>query len=218
MQCLRIALVTAWVAAGCVKQLPPAPAPAAVAPPMPAMPPPPGGHGRLVVDVVEGPTQVQRIRMNAEQHDVGKGRVGYHLVETPEPLCATSPCVSDLPVGNVLLGFPVIGNNATEVELVHIGPDPSVYRRSLSIYTDNTGAERVLGIIATSLGGAAAITGTVLLPVGLARDNTALTTAGGITLGAGALLITLGILAIRHDAPTYRPGSSNHFPLAPANP
>jgi len=26
-------------------------------------------------------------------------------------------------------------------------------------------------------------------------------------------LIAFGIWAIRHDAPTYRPGSSNHFPL-----
>jgi hypothetical protein len=40
-----------------------------------------------------------------------------------------------------------------------------------------------------------------------------MTTAGGLTLGAGALAIVLGILAIRADSPTYRPGSSNHYPL-----
>ncbi|HEY6039727.1 MAG TPA: hypothetical protein VIV58_35845, partial [Kofleriaceae bacterium] len=71
----------------------------------------------------------------------------------------------------------------------------------------------VLGIIATSLGGASAITGTVLLPIGLSDGNNSLTTAGAITLGGGALLMALGIWAIRTDAPTYRPGSINHFPL-----
>jgi hypothetical protein len=71
----------------------------------------------------------------------------------------------------------------------------------------------VLGIIATSLGSASAITGAALLPIGLSKDNNTMTTAGGITLGAGALAIVLGILAIRADSPTYRPGSSNHYPL-----
>ena len=96
---------------------------------------------------------------------------------------------------------------------MHIGPEPSVYRRSLSIYEDQTGATRVTGIILTAVGGTSAATGAVLLPIGLAKDSTGMTTAGGITLGAGAALLTLGILMMRADAPTYRPGSSNHFPL-----
>jgi hypothetical protein len=137
------------------------------------------------------------------------------LFEVPEVLCATAPCATDIPVGNVLLGFPVVGKpNVTEVELVNVGPDPSVYRRSLSIYNDNTGGTRVLGIIATAVGGTAVMTGTALLPIGLAKDIDGLTVAGSISLGAGAALLALGIWAIRHDAPTYRPGSSNHFPLA----
>ncbi len=157
--------------------------------------------------------------MDARPIDKGNGRVGFQLFESPEWLCTASPCVADVPAGNVLLGFPVLGNSdATEVELVHVGPEPSVYRRSLSVYTDNTGGTRVMGIIMTSVGAASAITGTALLPVGLAKGNDGLTISGGITLGVGAALIALGIWAIRHDAPTYRPGSSNHFPLAPASP
>jgi hypothetical protein len=100
-----------------------------------------------------------------------------------------------------------------EVELVNVGPEPSVYRRSLSIYEDRTGGVRVFGIVMTAVGGASAITGVALLPIGLSRDNDGLAAAGAITLGAGAALLALGIWAIRHDAPTYQPGSSNHFPL-----
>lgn len=189
--------------------------PQAVAPPLQPAPPSPGGHGRLVVDVVEGPAPVQRIKMAATAQTNDRGRTSYRFNEVPEVFCAQAPCVVDVPVGNVLLGFPVIGNNALEVELVHVGPDPSVYRRSLSIYEDNTGGVRLFGILSTSIASASLITGTVLLPIGLAKDNTGLTTAGGITLGLGTIFVALGIWAINADAPTFRPGSSNHFPLAP---
>jgi hypothetical protein len=216
---LCIALVITSAPIACVKQLPPAPVPPTVAPPLQAAAPPPGGQGRLVVDVVDGPTPVQRIRMASQQVDRGPGRVSYRLLETPELLCATSPCIADVALGNVLLGFPVLGDpGAMEVELVHVGPEPSVYRRALSIYKGKSGGLRVLGIVATAVGGSAVLTGATLLPIGLSDDNRGLTTAGGISLGAGAVLLTLGILAIRHDAPTYRPGSSNHFPLDAARP
>jgi len=144
------------------------------------------------------------------------GHTTYELHEAPTLLCAVTPCVTNLPVGNVLLGFPVIGDDdKQEVELVHIGAEPSVYRRSLSVYNDSSGGLRLFGILATSIGGASAITGTALLPIGLAKDNTGLTVSGGITLGVGALALAIGIWAIRADSPTYRPGSSNHFPLGP---
>lgn len=197
---------------GCVKQLPAAPVPAAVVPAMQPAPPPPEGQARLVVDVVDGPTPVQRVRMAPTPNSTG--RPGFHFDEASEPFCTPSPCAVDLPFGNVLLGFPRIGDpGVTEIEVVHVGPESSVYRRSLSAYDGRTGGLRVLGIIATSLGGASAITGTVLLPIGLSDGNASLTTAGAITLGGGALLMALGIWAIRTDAPTYRPGSINHFAL-----
>lgn len=188
--------------------------PQAVAPQVDAAPPPPNGYGRLVVDVVEGPTAVQQIRMESKPVVNSRGRTSYRFTELPGVLCPASPCATDVPAGNVLLGFPVVGKDGMEVELVNVGPDPSVYRRSLSIYEDRTGVTRVLGIITTALGGASLMTGAALLPIGLSRDNGGLTMAGGITLGAGTVALVLGILAIRADAPTFRPGSSNHFPLA----
>jgi hypothetical protein len=206
---MRVATIVPVFLAACVKQLPPAPVPPAVVPPMQPAPPPPEGQARLLVDVVDSHVPVQRVMLAPYP-----GRKGVMLSEKPQPLCAPSPCAVDLPFGNVALGFPVIGDpDALEVELVHVGPDSSVYRRSLSVYDDRTGALRVIGIIAASVGGASAITGTALLPIGLSDGNTGLTAAGGITLGAGAALLALGIWAIRTDAPTYRPGSANHFAL-----
>ena len=52
-----------------------------------------------------------------------------------------------------------------------------------------------------------------LLPIGLSDGNDDLAIAGGITLAAGAVAVALGILAIRADADTYRPGAANHFSL-----
>lgn len=209
--------ILAAVAAGpsaCVKYLPPAPPPPPVAPRVDA-PAPPAGTARLVVDVVEGAIPVQRVHMRPEPSDNGRGRLSVRFVEVPEPLCTSTPCVADLPPGNILLGFPVLGDpGSREVELVHVGPEPSVYRRSLSIYDGRTGGLRVFGILGTSIGGTSMIAGTTLLPIGLAKDSAGLTLAGGITLGAGAALLALGIWAIRHDAPTFRPGSSSHFPLS----
>ncbi|HVK85166.1 MAG TPA: hypothetical protein VM513_13710 [Kofleriaceae bacterium] len=208
----------AVLAAGCVRQLPPAPTPPPVAPRVEAAAPPPQGYGRLIVDVVEGPAPVQRIHMASQPVDNGRGRTVYRFSEQPEPLCTAAPCAADVPIGNILLAFPVVGRNAQEVELVHVGPDPSVYRRALSIYEDKTGGTRVAGIIATSLGGTAMMTGAALLPIGLAKDNSGLTLAGSVSLGAGVVSLVLGILAMRADAPTFRPGASNHFPLQGATP
>ena len=211
-----LGFLAALLSAACVKTLPPAPTPQAVVPRLdPAALPRDGTP--LIVDVVEGPTPVQRIGMTPQPTENAQGRVSFRFTESPQVLCAPSPCAAAMPPGNVLLGFPVLGKpDALEVELVHIGSEPTVYRRSLSVYEDHTGAVRILGIVGAALGGSAAITGTALLPTGLAKDNRDLAFAGGITLGAGAALLALGIWAIRYDSPTYRPGSSNHFPLPPS--
>jgi hypothetical protein len=211
-----LVLAAALASAGCVRELPPRPAPDAIVPAMNTASEPAPGQGRLVIDVVDGPAPVQRVDMKAEPFDDGQGRTRFRFHEAPEPLCATSPCVVDLTPGNVLLGFPVAGDDhPLEVELVHVGEETAVYRRSLSHYRRNKGALWVLGIVGTSLGGTSMITGTTLLPLGLSDGNDGLTIAGATTLGGGALLLTLGILAIRADSPTFRPGSAIHFSLAP---
>ena len=209
---VAVALLCVVVAGSCVRQLPPAPTPEPRAPAVDTTAPLAPGYGRLVIDVVEGPTAVQRVHMQAQQVDSSLGRSGFWFVETPELLCPTSPCVADLPIGNVLLGFPVLGDSgSSEVELVYVDSEPTVYRRSLSIYENHGGAGRVLGIVAASLGGMSMTTGAALLPIGLAKDKDGLTLAGATTLGAGAIVLTFGILGIVRYAPTYRTGAALHF-------
>lgn len=211
-----LALLAALATVACVRRLPPAPTPEARVPAVDTRAPLAAGHGRLVIDVVDGPTLLDRVRMVATQvaptAEQARGSVVFS--EAAEPLCQ-SPCVTDVPLGNLVLSFPVLGNpGAREIELVHVGPEAAVYRRSLSVYrVKKKGARYVLGIIATALGGAAVTTGVVLLPIGLDKDNDGLTTAGAISLGAGAVVLAWGIWAVRRDATTYRPGSALHFSL-----
>jgi hypothetical protein len=197
----------------CTKTLPPAAAPERVAPQFDATAELAEGEGRLVVDVVDGSSAVERVHMMSQQVNDADGAVRFVFVENPEVLCASSPCVTDLPAGNILLGFPVIGDpGVREVELVHVGAnETSVYRRNLSYYSGRTGNTRTLGIVGTALGGMAATAGAAMLPVGLAKDSDGLTIAGGASLLGGSALLALGIWAIRADAATYRPGSSIHF-------
>jgi hypothetical protein len=198
---------------GCMKNLPPAPTPLAVAPALDTSAPVAQGSGRLVVDVVDGPVTVSRVRLDARQITKPDGRTSYALDEAPEVLCARAPCVADVPLGNMLIGFPVLGRpDDLEVELVHIGPEPSVYRRTLSQRSPGGGLY-VTGIVATSIGGAALMTGSALLPIGIAKDIDGMTIAGGASLAAGTALLVLGIIAINKYAPSFRPGAANHFLL-----
>ncbi|MBZ0233057.1 MAG: hypothetical protein K8M05_12065 [Deltaproteobacteria bacterium] len=202
----------AVLAAACVRQLPAAPTPEPIAPPIATSAPAPAeGMGRLVVDVVDGPMPVYRVHMQPTAVAGDDGRVRYRFSEKPESFCLAAPCLLEVPSGNVLLAFPMIGKGQLETELVHVDPGTTVYRRSLSLYQDNTGALRTWGIVSTAVGGTATMTGAVLLPIGLGEDMDGMTTAGAITLGAGIAMLVFGIWAIRKDAPTYRPGSANHF-------
>lgn len=208
-------VAAACLVSACVRHLPPAPIPAAIRPPVATTQVAPG-RARLVVDVVDGRGPVHRVWMRSTRVDGSQGRVSFRFEEQPEVICAQPPCSLDVAPGNLLLGYPVLGRaNALEVELVHVGPDPSVYRRSLSEFDDRSGALQTLGIVGASTGGAGLLTGAVLLPIGLAGGRDAMSMAGGVTLGAGAALLALGIWAMRHDADTFRPGSANHYVMTP---
>jgi len=210
---LRLCIAVLLPVAGCVKRLPPAATPPPLVPAqVEASAPPAAGTGRLVVDVVDGPAPVQRVRMDPQPVTTPKGRTAYRFDEKSDVLCQASPCIADLAPGNVLLGFPVRGApNDLETEMVFVGPQTNVYRRTLSEYHE--GHPGVYGILMTSLGGTAMMAGSVFLPIGLAKDIGGMTTAGAVSLGAGVLALTLGIIALRHNASTYRPGSMLHFTL-----
>lgn len=214
--CLLV--LTLSLTSGCVEHLPPANTPDRVIPASATATAVPQGQGRLVVDVVDGPTQVQRVTMEPHPVDNGSAIQTWWFSESYTPLCETSPCVVDLAPGNVLLGFPVIGSrNEFEVDLVHISEEPTVYRRALS-HAGGGGGGFVLGIVGVTFGGMSAVTGMALLPIGLAKDKDGMTLAGGITLGVGAVLVGLSTLAMIVDRPQYQAGASAHYPVATATP
>lgn len=208
-----LALFGLALACGCNRQLPAAPTPQPVAPTVASAAPLGEGEGQLYIDVVDGPTQVQRIYMQPNAVTDNQGKTRYEFVESPETLCDQTPCVVNLPLGNVVLGFPVTGNpRATDVELVHVESEATVYRRALSFHKPvHRGSARTLGIVATSFGGMSMVAGAALLPLGLSKDSSGMTISGAISLGVGGVLTALGIWSVSGTGSTYRPGSAIHF-------
>lgn len=122
----------------------------------------------------------------------------------------------DLPLGNVVLGFPYLNDVTTfETQLIHIAPEPAVYRKELTLRDPAARGPQALGIVGATFGGASMIVGAVLLPIGLADDRGGFVTAGGITLGAGAVLLALGVVALVSNPTIERDGSHAHFQLQP---
>lgn len=207
-----IVLLALSFAGACVHELPPAATPERVVPAGIELPPA-DGTGHLVIDVVDGPTPVQRVSMEAQPFEDEAGRQTWRFSESMSLMCPRSPCIANVGTGNVLLAFPVVGDSeALEVELVHVGDQTTVYRRALSHYDGGSGTY-VPSIVGASLGGMTMVPGLVFLPLGLAKGNDGFTAAGAITLGVGSVLLGLSILGIVYDAPQHQSGASTHFPI-----
>jgi hypothetical protein len=213
----RVSLVAGSLASicACVRHLPPAPQPAPVLPPVAApATPPPEGHSRLIVDVVDGPAPVMRSFLETSPVDAGGGRTKFNFTTRLETACPAAPCVIDLPRGNVVLGFPYLNDPTTfETHLLHIGSEPAAFRKALSFAAPASTGAKVFGILFTTFGGISAVTGATLLPIGLAKDSDGMVTAGTITLGAGAIMLALGIVTLRRNPSVYRDGAATHFQL-----
>lgn len=108
-----VAVGLASGAAGCVRTLPPPAAPERTVPRIEESRATPEGHGRVVVDVVDGPMQV----LNVDGPAVADPLLG-------RPACVT-PCVLDLRHGRRWLAFDTPGPGF-EVDWVEIGNFPVV--------------------------------------------------------------------------------------------
>jgi hypothetical protein len=198
------------LSAGCVHVFPPPPVPGPVQPARFEAPIAPG-QGRVYVDVVDGPTHVRVVNPVSVQVPLTDD-ISYEdtVLDTVQE-CRT-PCVFDLPLGHRLFAFPMRGSFKEEVDDVSVSPVPSLYRRALGSRRSG-GAGFVLGVLGATFGGISLVTGTSLLPVGLATDKSGLTTAGAITLGAGAVLTALGIWAIAENPALEQPGAGAQYDL-----
>lgn len=207
---MRLSTLTlAWLPLlGCTNILPPVETPSASPPTLAVSPPIAPGHGRLVVDVVDGETDV--VMLTTYRYSLGRS---LSIRSTDRDLLCTSPCSVDLPFGRYRLGFPMHGSSRRlERVTVEVGPHPFVHRRALGTLTP-AGAGRPLGILGTVLGAIGMVVGAVFLPVGVAVGDEGMTIAGSVNLGGGALLLTLGILGIALDPKIEQPGSGISFPL-----
>ncbi|MDF1566361.1 MAG: hypothetical protein P1V51_25240 [Deltaproteobacteria bacterium] len=195
-----LVVMVGLLSGGCTHILPAPPLPVEIAPPLSETPPLAEGHGRVVVDVADGPTRVLQVERQSGRY-VATG------------VMCESPCFFDLPYGHYVFGFRSRGRSyRLETSEVEVGETPMVYRFALGRY-DAAGPAVPLGIVATTLGGMAFITGAALLPIGLAKDLDGMTLAGGITLAAGGALTTFGVVTIVINPTVRQPGVWVRFPL-----
>ena len=194
----------------CTRTLPRRSFPEAAMPSVDLSRPRPAGTGRLVVDVPDGSVAVSRITVRSVPD-------GEHvaLVEEPTEACAVTPCVLDVPIGNVLLAFPVLGNEGalSTPELVHVGEEPTVFRRNLDVYEDGRRGLYRTGGIFMGLAVVAIIAGFIVGQSaddgGEGRDQRIVGTS---MLAGGVVLAIPSYLMLRFGSPTQTPGSSVHFP------
>jgi hypothetical protein len=205
----RAGLALAVGIAGCTHQLPPVATPGPAVPPAEATAPAPG-FGRVHVDVVDGPVQVSWVKRDTETVQVNDLEMEVENIDV-QARC-TSPCFFDLPLGRHLLAFPMRGSGGVELDHVLAAPTPTVYRRALG-FRQRGGAGFVLGVLGAAFGGASFATGAALLPVGLAENSHGATLAGGITLGAGAVLTAISIWAIVTHPSTEQAGAGAQYGL-----
>ncbi|NIS32947.1 MAG: hypothetical protein GWO04_24650 [Actinobacteria bacterium] len=184
--------------------------------------PVPEGHGRLVIDVEEGPVEVRRVELapqasgNPVQIGDGPTVQRWRFAERLEPLCSETPCVADLPLGNVLLSFPMLGaadDALRSTDLVHVSAEPTVYRRHLDVHHPRRGAMVGVGALSAILGFGGAFAGALVLRNGLDDGHQGRTLGGAISLGVGALAMAFGIWLTKRGRVAVRPGSSIHYPL-----
>jgi len=204
-----LVLHLALIAAGCVHTLPPVPTPGPVDPPRVAAPVTPG-HGRVYIDVVDGPAEVRVVKPVTIDTQVDGEVVETETLDV-QSVC-TSPCAFDLPLGRHTLAFPMRGSGGVDLADVSVSRRPTVYRRALG-WRRSGGAGFALGVLGATFGGMSFGTGAVLLPVGLAKDSHGMTLAGEITLGAGALLTALGVWAIVNHPLMEQAGAGAQYAL-----
>jgi hypothetical protein len=197
--------------AGCAVQLPPPATPAKI---MPQAPPPPGppaqGMGQVTLDTVAEPASVDAITGFTEFSLRHGDVVGVNV----QPVCPSTPCVADLPLGTRQLIFSSIGDpNHSATATVSVGAQPSVFRGALG-HNDPHTAQLTGGALASGFGFMLASSGLVLHFVGSSTDpvthaprSEGLSHAGNGLLIAGGALLVAGIVLMATGAPEYQQGT-----------
>jgi hypothetical protein len=177
-------------------QLPPPAAPQKTLPQPPEFPtdPTPEGGGRLVLDANGEKARVVEVAGTT----VESRGYSFNLV-AQRAVCASTPCVVDVPRGPHRLVFvsPSDPNRGSSVE-VDVGGRPKVVRHAMGERIEHNGL-KAGSSVAYTLGMIGAIAGGSVLLVGALRNGSdanagsGLIGAGGAVLGVSAGVIALGI-------------------------
>ena len=157
-----------------------------------AMPaePPEEDEGQIVVDTTNGPATVQVQLLGMWKH----------------PLCATTPCAANLPIGTYNLIFKGRNDPALEsTEIVQVGRAPSVLRHTMGSTRYSTGMYTG-GLLVAITGASLALTALLVMSAG---GKSALSgTPGYVALGLGAAATGVGAWMMLEGRPEITPGSS----------
>ncbi|MBW2462958.1 MAG: hypothetical protein JRH11_14995 [Deltaproteobacteria bacterium] len=201
----------ALLAVGCTSILPPVATPEPLAPTVVDAPPIQPGTQRLVLNVVDGPSDV--FMLSAYQATVFTLEGFRVRTRTQRNLLCRTPCAADLPPGRYVLGFPMRGGGRRlEREEIFLGPQQLAHVRALGSY-EGSGAGVPLGILGVTFGSIAMVLAAVFIPVGLAGDDEGVAIAGFVNLTAGLTLLIAGILALAYDTNVEQPGSGITFTM-----
>lgn len=173
---------------GCIfDQLPPTQRPAQQPPTVPVDVPPTSGQGQIVLDVEQGPAQVESITAQ----EVWSGTYVQGSATQTVPICVT-PCVANMPFGAHKVRFKLLSDpNYNGDEMITVGSQRSIVR-----YNPGRNHVRFGGL----LGGATLVTiGGVTGIIGLAMSATESGQSTGSTLlVTGAVATLVGMILWRH--------------------
>jgi hypothetical protein len=218
-------MVVIFGATGCVRNLPPPPAPAQEMPKTVGnIPPEVEGKGRIVVDVTNGPAEVDEVLAQTASAATNGRQTYVAYGEVTRPVCLTTPCAVNFEFGQHNLRFiSKTDDHKMSEGTVDVGQSDSVFRHTMG-ERSNGGAVHALGTTSTILGITGAVLGGPFLLVGAASSSanpdgttsssgSGITTVGAVTLGISAGLLALGIGMMVASPPTIQEGSSSQFSL-----
>jgi hypothetical protein len=202
VQAVALAAMFAGAAGGCVVHVAPPPTPDKVIPQLTDKAEPPGeGEGQVVVDATNGPASVTLI---VGAFSVGTAYGSADSVVT-KPVCATTPCVVNLPVGTHELIF--AGKRDVDLassDAVQVTRTPSVFRHTVGRVESSPGL-LYGGLLGATVGGATALTGAIFLTSSETRGT------GLVTFGLGAAITAVGAGMMYYGRTRIQPGSSVQF-------
>lgn len=151
--------------------------------------PPEEGEGQVVLDTTNGPANVQVSLFGS--------------TSWTHPICATTPCATNLPYGTYNLIFRGRNDPALESkDVLQVGRAPSILRHTMGSTRSSYGTY-MGGVIAATIGLSLALVGFLLLD-----DPTRSNSTGYAMLGVGGAATAGGVWMMYSGRPEITPSSS----------